>query len=78
LHGRDVKSARHPHLRAQECSPDVPLRLRIYLEQWPAEDPKHLIRQAERRGAGRGSVESETVEQAGAAGALQVALTAAV
>jgi hypothetical protein len=31
---------------AQELPPDAPLRLRIYLEQWPAEDPKELIRQA--------------------------------
>ena len=26
--------------------PDAPLKLRIYLDQWPAEDPKELIRTA--------------------------------
>ena len=31
---------------AQEFSPDAPLKLRIYLDQWPAEDPKELIRTA--------------------------------
>jgi hypothetical protein len=31
---------------AQEFPSDAPVRLRIYLEQWPAEDPKELIRQA--------------------------------
>jgi len=31
---------------AQEYPPGAPLRLRIYLEQWPAEDPKEMIRQA--------------------------------
>lgn len=31
---------------AQEFPSDVPLRLRIYLEQWPAEDPKELIKSA--------------------------------
>ena len=33
---------------AQEFSPDAPLNLRIYLNQWPAEDPKELIRTAVR------------------------------
>jgi hypothetical protein len=28
---------------AQEFASDAPIRLRIYLEQWPAEDPKELI-----------------------------------
>jgi hypothetical protein len=28
---------------AQEFSSDAPLELRIYLDQWPAEDPKELI-----------------------------------
>jgi len=28
---------------AQEFSPDAPIKLRIYLDQWPAEDPKRLI-----------------------------------
>jgi len=28
---------------AQEFSPDAPIKLRIYLDQWPAEDPKELI-----------------------------------
>ncbi len=28
---------------AQEFSLDAPIKLRIYLEQWPAEDPKELI-----------------------------------
>jgi hypothetical protein len=31
---------------AQEFSPDAPIKLRIYLEQWLAEDPKELIRTA--------------------------------
>ncbi len=31
---------------AQEFPPSASLKLRIYLEQWPAEDPKELIRQA--------------------------------
>ncbi len=31
---------------AQEFSPKAPLKLRIYLDQWPAEDPKELIRTA--------------------------------
>ncbi|MFZ0214061.1 MAG: hypothetical protein WBE20_12220 [Candidatus Acidiferrales bacterium] len=31
---------------AQEFPPGAPLKLHIYLEQWPAEDPKELIRQA--------------------------------
>jgi hypothetical protein len=31
---------------AQEFSADAPIKLRIYLEQWPAEDPKELIRTA--------------------------------
>ncbi|MFZ0821299.1 MAG: hypothetical protein WAM91_14620 [Candidatus Acidiferrales bacterium] len=31
---------------AQEFSFDAPIKLRIYLEQWPPEDPKDLIRTA--------------------------------
>jgi hypothetical protein len=31
---------------AQEFSLDAPVRLSIYLEQWPAEDPKELIKTA--------------------------------
>src|ERR1035441_1058291 len=31
---------------AQEFSPKAPIKLRIYLDQWPAEDPKELIRTA--------------------------------
>src|SRR5579863_8699436 len=31
---------------AQEFSLDAPIRLCIYLEQWPAEDPKELIKTA--------------------------------
>jgi hypothetical protein len=31
---------------AQEFPPDAPVKLRINLEQWPAEDPKELIQQA--------------------------------
>jgi hypothetical protein len=31
---------------AQEYSPDDPIKLRIYLDQWPAEDPNELIRTA--------------------------------
>jgi len=31
---------------AQEFSLDAPVRLNIYLEQWPAEDPKELIKTA--------------------------------
>jgi hypothetical protein len=31
---------------AQEFPSDAPVRLRIYLEQWPAEDPKELIKMA--------------------------------
>jgi hypothetical protein len=31
---------------AQEFSPDAPIKLRIHLDQWPAEDPKELIRTA--------------------------------
>ena len=26
---------------AQEFSPDAPIKLRIYLDQWPAKTPKH-------------------------------------
>ncbi|MGB2676157.1 MAG: hypothetical protein WAN12_03640, partial [Candidatus Acidiferrum sp.] len=28
---------------AQEFSPDDPIKLRIYLDQWPVEDPNELI-----------------------------------
>jgi hypothetical protein len=31
---------------AQEFSSDAPIKLHIYLDQWPAEDPKELIRTA--------------------------------
>jgi hypothetical protein len=31
---------------AQEFPPNAPIKLRIHLEQWPAEDPKELIRTA--------------------------------
>ena len=31
---------------AQEFPPDAPVKLRIYLGQWPTEDPNELIRQA--------------------------------
>ena len=31
---------------AQEFSPNAQIKLRIYLDQWPAEDPKELIRTA--------------------------------
>jgi len=31
---------------AQEFAPEAPIRLRIYLDQWPPEDPKELIRTA--------------------------------
>jgi len=31
---------------AQEFAPKAPIRLRIYLDQWPTEDPKELIRAA--------------------------------
>lgn len=31
---------------AREFPPDEPLKLRIHLEQWPAEDPEEMIRQA--------------------------------
>lgn len=31
---------------AQEFSHEAPIRLRVYLEQWPAEDPKELIKTA--------------------------------
>jgi len=31
---------------AQEFPPGAPLKLRIYLKQWPADDPQELIRQA--------------------------------
>lgn len=31
---------------AQEFPSEAPLRLRVYLEQWPAEDPKELIKTA--------------------------------
>jgi hypothetical protein len=31
---------------AREFPPGVPLKLRIYLEKWPVEDPNELIRQA--------------------------------
>lgn len=31
---------------AQEFSSDAPIRLRIHLEQWPAEDPGELIKMA--------------------------------
>jgi len=33
---------------AQEISSDAPIRLRVYLEQWPAEAPQDLIRTAVR------------------------------
>jgi hypothetical protein len=33
---------------AQEFSPKAPIKLRIHLDQWPAEDPKELIRTAVR------------------------------
>ena len=33
---------------AQEFPRDAPLKLRVQLEQWPAEDPQELIRQAVR------------------------------
>jgi hypothetical protein len=33
---------------AQEFPPNTPIRLRIHLDQWPAEDPKELIRTAVR------------------------------
>ncbi len=33
---------------AQGISPNAPLKLRIYLDQWPAEDPTELIRTAVR------------------------------
>jgi hypothetical protein len=35
---------------AQEFSPKAPLKLRIYLDQWPTEDPKELIRTAVHNG----------------------------
>jgi hypothetical protein len=31
---------------AQEYAADVPVRLRIYLEQWPSEDPKEMVKTA--------------------------------
>jgi len=31
---------------AQEFSSGTPIRLRIYLEQWPAEDPKEMVKTA--------------------------------
>ena len=31
---------------AREFAPNDPIKLRIYLDQWPAEDPKELIRTA--------------------------------
>ncbi len=31
---------------AQEFSPKAPIKLRIYLDQWPAEDPSQMIRTA--------------------------------
>ncbi|MGD1082482.1 MAG: hypothetical protein ABR881_29545, partial [Candidatus Sulfotelmatobacter sp.] len=31
---------------AQEFPPNAPIKLRIHLEQWPAEDPKELIKTA--------------------------------
>jgi len=31
---------------AQEFSPNAPIKLRIYLDQWPVEDPKEMIRTA--------------------------------
>ena len=31
---------------AQEFPPGAPVKLRVYLEQWPTEDPNELIRQA--------------------------------
>jgi len=31
---------------AQECPSNASIRLRIYLDQWPAEDPKELIKNA--------------------------------
>lgn len=31
---------------AQEYGPDEPVRLRIYLEQWPSEDPKEMVKTA--------------------------------
>ena len=31
---------------AQEFPPNTPIKLRIHLDQWPAEDPKELIRTA--------------------------------
>jgi hypothetical protein len=31
---------------AQEFSPSAPIKLRIHLDQWPAEDPKELIKTA--------------------------------
>jgi len=31
---------------AQECPSNASIRLRIYLDQWPAEDPKELIKTA--------------------------------
>jgi hypothetical protein len=31
---------------AQEFPPDAPIRLSVYLEQWPADDPRELIRTA--------------------------------
>jgi len=31
---------------AQEFAPGAPIRLRVYLDQWPAEDPKELIQTA--------------------------------
>jgi len=31
---------------AQEFPPKAPIKLRIYLDQWPAEDPRELVRTA--------------------------------
>jgi len=31
---------------AQEFAPKAPIRLRIYLEQWPAEDPEEVVKTA--------------------------------
>lgn len=31
---------------AQEYPPDEPVRLRIYLDQWPSEDPKEMVKTA--------------------------------
>jgi hypothetical protein len=31
---------------AQEYAPDAPVRLRVYLEQWPSEDPREMVKTA--------------------------------